>query len=90
MAEQADQAQALDELLGIEGTAARIYFQNFSGLIKVGDEALATFFFEHRNRRPQRDAINALLSLAYSLLAKDLTIVAASVGFEPFLWPIQP
>jgi CRISPR-associated protein Cas1 len=84
MADQADRAQALDELLGIEGTAARIYFQHFSGLIKVEDEALATFAFEHRNRRPPKDAVNALLSLAYSLLAKDLTIVAASIGFDPF------
>lgn len=84
LAEQADRAAALDELLGIEGTAARIYFQHFSGLIKVEDQALSAFSFEHRNRRPPRDPVNALLSLAYSLLAKDLTIVAAMVGFDPF------
>ena len=29
--------------------------------------------------------MNALLSLAYSVLAKDLTIVCHAVGFEPFL-----
>ena len=29
--------------------------------------------------------MNALLSLAYTLLAKDLTIIAASVGFDPYL-----
>ncbi|NQW03517.1 MAG: CRISPR-associated endonuclease Cas1 [Acidobacteria bacterium] len=84
LADAAARASALDELLGIEGMAARIYFQHFAGLIKVDDEALSTFSFEHRNRRPPRDAVNALLSLAYSLLAKDLTIVAASVGFDPF------
>jgi CRISPR-associated protein Cas1 len=44
-----------------------------------------TFDFVHRNRRPPRDAINALLSLAYSILAKDLTIVCHAVGFDPYL-----
>src|SRR6195256_4903007 len=38
-----------------------------------------------RNRRPPRDAVNALLSLAYSLLAKDFTIACYSVGFDPFI-----
>jgi len=84
LAEQAERATALDELLGIEGLAARLYFQHFGGMIKVEDDALATFAFEHRNRRPPKDAVNALLSLAYSLLSKDLTIVAATVGLDPF------
>ena len=44
-----------------------------------------SFEFVHRNRRPPRDAINALLSLAYSVLAKDLTIVCHAVGFDPYL-----
>jgi CRISPR-associated protein Cas1 len=84
LADQADRATALDELLGIEGTAARIYFQHFGGMIKVDDAALPVFSFEHRNRRPPRDPVNALLSLAYSLLSKDLTIVALAVGLDPF------
>ena len=29
--------------------------------------------------------MNALLSLAYSLLAKDLTIACYAVGFDPFM-----
>jgi CRISPR-associated protein Cas1 len=43
------------------------------------------FDFVNRNRRPPRDPVNALLSLAYSLLSKDLTIVAQAVGFDPYL-----
>ncbi len=43
------------------------------------------FIFSGRNRRPPRDPVNALLSLAYSILAKDLTIVCHSVGFDPYL-----
>jgi CRISPR-associated protein Cas1 len=107
MMDDSEQAESLDELLGIEGNAARVYFQNFSGMIKLDDavagaegdeEETATngkaksatsgalaFDFLHRNRRPPRDPVNALLSLAYSLLSKDLTIVCHTVGFDPFL-----
>lgn len=45
----------------------------------------ATFDFRHRNRRPPRDPVNALLSLAYSVLAKELTITCAMVGLDPYL-----
>jgi CRISPR-associated protein Cas1 len=86
--EDAERAESIDTLLGIEGNAARVYFQNFAGMIKPDDpfgESEFNFDFNHRNRRPPRDPINALLSLAYSVLAKDLTIVCHAVGFDPFL-----
>ena len=38
-----------------------------------------------RNRRPPRDPVNALLSLGYSLLAKDLTVACYAVGFDPYV-----
>jgi CRISPR-associated protein Cas1 len=41
--------------------------------------------FEGRNRRPPRDPMNALLSFAYAILVKDLTVALLSVGFDPFL-----
>lgn len=44
-----------------------------------------TFDFKTRNRRPPRDPVNALLSLAYSLLARDCTIAACAVGFDPYV-----
>ena len=87
-AEAAMNAEELDELLGIEGNAARIYFANFTGLVKAENdkrEAPFTFEFTRRNRRPPVDPVNALLSFAYSLLAKDLTIICHSVGFDPFI-----
>jgi CRISPR-associated protein Cas1 len=43
------------------------------------------FDFEKRNRRPPRDPINALLSLGYGVLAKDLTVMCATVGLDPYL-----
>lgn len=93
MQEDSERATSLEELLGIEGCAARVYFENFAGMIKTdeGDGASKnggpefTFDFLRRNRRPPRDAVNALLSLAYSVLAKDLTIVSHTVGFDPYL-----
>src|SRR6266851_9377185 len=87
-AEAAMNAEEIDELLGIEGNAARIYFANFTGLVKAeknGDGAPFTFGFTRRNRRPPVDPVNALLSFGYSLLAKDLTIICHSVGFDPFI-----
>ncbi|MBL8215761.1 MAG: CRISPR-associated endonuclease Cas1 [Bryobacterales bacterium] len=91
MAERAEEAGSLEELLGIEGNAARLYFGAFQGLIKVETEDGSvtsggfTFDWEGRNRRPPLDPINALLSLGYSMLVKDLTIACYAVGFDPML-----
>jgi CRISPR-associated protein Cas1 len=95
MAEKAERAQELDELLGIEGNAASIYFAYFAGMLKPDQEWEAgengqaqnvfRFDFVHRNRRPPRDPVNALLSLAYSLLTKDLTVVCNSIGFDAYV-----
>lgn len=49
-----------------------------------GTEAFR-FDFEKRNRRPPRDPINALLSLGYGVLAKDLTVLCATVGLDPYM-----
>ena len=75
MAEQAEECGSIEELLGVEGNAARLYFGAFQGLIKaeLEEETLGIFRldFARRNCRPPRDAVNALLSLSYSMLAKD-------------------
>jgi CRISPR-associated protein Cas1 len=88
MAERAEGARSLSELLGLEGTAARLYFGDFSGMIKPDEEretAGLRFDMDGRNRRPPRDPVNALLSLGYSLLAKDVTVACYAVGFDPFV-----
>ena len=43
------------------------------------------FEMDGRNRRPPRDPVNAMLSLGYSLLAKDLTVACYAVGFDPYV-----
>ncbi len=101
LARDARAARDIDTLRGIEGAAGRFYFQAFDGLIKRGKEPLDEeeqgsggngdtqdvwrFDFAKRNRRPPRDPVNALLSLAYSVLCKDLTIVCQLVGLDPYL-----
>ena len=74
-------------LLGVEAMAAKHYFSAFDGLLKRRGEAADgwRFDFHGRNRRPPRDPVNALLSYAYALLAKELTVTALAVGFDPFL-----
>lgn len=79
LAKKAEQAASLESLLGIEGAAARSYFGAFSGMLG----AELGFALDGRNRRPPRDPVNALLSFAYALLAKDLTVAVASVGLDP-------
>jgi CRISPR-associated protein Cas1 len=88
MADRAEGAGSLTELLGIEGNAARLYFGDFAGMMKPDDvEGAAPLPFEMdgRNRRPPRDPVNAMLSLGYSLLAKDLTVACYAVGFDPYV-----
>jgi len=79
-------ARTRSSLLGIEGSAARIYFGRFSGMLCRADTGQTPLFdFRHRNRRPPRDPVNALLSLAYSCLCKDVISAVAAVGLDPYL-----
>jgi CRISP-associated protein Cas1 len=96
--EDALSAASIEELLGIEGAAASLYFQQFNGMVKIADE-MATehnptkdrkqlafnFNFTNRNRRPPTDPVNAMLSLSYSMLSKDCTLAALAVGFDPYI-----
>jgi CRISP-associated protein Cas1 len=77
------QAPDLSALLGIEGTAAALYFESFGTMLR-GREGWR-FDFQGRNRRPPRDPVNALLSLGYSMLAKELAGVCHAVGLDPFM-----
>lgn len=83
LAHKARNTSNLGSLLGIEGTAARAYFSEFTGMLKR--EGAEQFDFDGRNRRPPRDPVNALLSFAYSMLAKELLIAVTAVGLDPML-----
>lgn len=77
-------AKSLESLLGIEGTAARCYFGELAGMLTEASLA-AGYSFEGRNRRPPKDRLNALLSLAYSLLTKDMIAACRAASLDPLL-----
>lgn len=80
----------LDGVRGHEGTAAKIYFDVFSHLLRQQREA---FPFESRTRRPPRDRLNAVLSFLYTLLCNDCEAAAEGVGLDPqigFLHAARP
>jgi CRISP-associated protein Cas1 len=86
MRRRAGSAESLEQLLGIEGTAAREYFTHFARMFKPGnDEGAPAFEFTSRNRRPPRDPVNALLSFLYALLTKEMIVTLVGVGFDPYL-----
>lgn len=72
----------LDELQGIEGKAAQIYFSCLNNLILQQKE---DFSFETRNRRPPMDKVNALLSFAYAILTHDCEAALEGVGLDPYM-----
>ena len=73
---------SLDSLRGLEGAGATAYFSVLDDMILQGKD---TFFFRERSRRPPLDAINAMLSFAYSLLAHDCASALESVGLDSYV-----
>lgn len=85
-----DRSTDMDELRGIEGEAARIYFSVFQNLILNPDR---NFAFDGRVRRPPTDMVNAMLSMGYSLLSNDCTAALEGVGLDPasgFMHSLRP
>ena len=75
-------AMTAEELRGIEGEAAQRYFDGFDSLILQQRE---TFAFSGRSRRPPLDPVNALLSSAYTLLARECAAALEGVGLDPYV-----
>jgi CRISPR-associated protein Cas1 len=73
------QAQTLESARGFEGKAAAYYFEAMRSLI--GPE----WGFARRAYYPPPDPFNALLSLAYSLLLKDVLAAVHLVGLDPYM-----
>jgi len=73
-------AMTLDELRGVEGDAAHVYFSAFGMLLSARG---ITPSFAGRNRRPPRDPVNAALSFFYTMLAREIGTACESVGLDP-------
>ncbi len=85
LADQAARAEDAASLLGVEGTAARLYFEAFPSLLTGVDALPGPAFTGLRNRRPPTDAVNCLLSFCYALLTKELLASCLAVGFDPYV-----
>ncbi|MGQ0842082.1 CRISPR-associated endonuclease Cas4g/Cas1g [Actinokineospora sp.] len=86
LAEAARDCDNFSSLLGIEGTAARLYFGALPTMLAEPATAFAAEFSQlGRNRRPPPDPVNALLSFCYSMLTKDLVAITLGVGLDPQL-----
>ena len=72
-------ATDLDQLRGIEGEAATLWFGVFNHLVRVDNPQIT---LDGRNKRPPTDPVNALLSFVYSLLTHDCRSACESVGLD--------
>lgn len=68
------------EVMGVEGTAAQLYFGVFQHLLLNKN-----FSFGGRSKRPPKDAINTLLSLFYTMLSHDVRSALNSIGLDPYV-----
>ena len=73
---------SLEELRGLEGAGAAIYFRLFDDMILRNKES---FLFQNRNRRPPLDNVNALLSFVYTMLGNDCASALETVGLDAYV-----
>ncbi len=66
-------------LRGIEGNAARVYFESFGKMVLGG------FEFPGRKKHPSTDPVNALLSFEYTLVFNEISSLLDGLGFDPYL-----
>jgi CRISPR-associated protein Cas1 len=70
---------SVNQLRGMEGGAAALYFAAFRQLFP------ASLAFTRRLRRPPPDPVNVCLSLGYTLLLYEAVSVCRQVGIDPLL-----
>ncbi len=84
-------ASGLDEVRGLEGEAARGYFEAMNRLVRA--DMREHFTLDGRTRRPPRDRMNALLSFLYSMWMNDCRSACEAAGLDPqigFLHAVRP
>ena len=74
-----EEPQNLSRLRGLEGAAAARYFAAY---VKLFPDSLG---FTTRRRRPPPDPVNAVLSLAYTLIHGDALAQIHAAGLDPYI-----
>ncbi|OZG65050.1 CRISPR-associated endonuclease Cas1 [Bifidobacterium eulemuris] len=77
---QVENTNRWQDVLGLEGEAASLYFSQFGCLIKP--EKRADWVWTARMRRPAPDPLNALLDYAYTLLLSDCVRAIVACGLD--------
>lgn len=72
------QCTAVEQIMGYEGAAARLYFSMLGKLVD------SEFVFKKRSRRPPKDAFNSMLSLGYSMLMNEIYGKLENRGLNPY------
>lgn len=71
-----------EQLRGVEGEAAKLYFSVFDEMIL---QQKKDFAFQKRSRRPPLDNVNAMLSFTYTLLTNMAASALETVGLDPYI-----
>ncbi|OUM88543.1 MAG: subtype I-B CRISPR-associated endonuclease Cas1 [Bacillus thermozeamaize] len=72
-----EDAQTIQELMGIEGRIRQIYYQSFNNILNHG------FVFEAREKRPPTDPLNALISFGNSLVYSAIVSEIYKTQLDP-------
>ena len=73
-----DEAKTIEELMGVEGFYAKMYYQGINYIIDK------EYSFKQRTRRPPKDPFNAVLSFGYTLLHYEIFTMLVSKGLNPY------
>lgn len=69
---------SIEQLMGYEGTAARLYFRALGELVEPA------FAFHGRTRQPPKDAFNSMISLGYSIILNEIYGKLEARGLNPY------
>ena len=72
-------ATSIEEIMGLEGTAAKNYFGILASVIDKD------FAFRGRNRRPPKDPFNAMISLGYTIIFYEIYAELENQSINPFI-----
>ena len=78
MYKKIERATSIEQVMGYEGTAAKIYFKVIGTLIEP------EFSFKGRSKRPPLDPFNSMISLGYSIIMNELYGKIEGKGLNPY------
>ncbi len=78
MCSKISNAKSIEQVMGYEGNAAKIYFRVLGSLI---DPA---FSFKGRSKRPPKDPFNSMISLGYSIMLNEIYGKLEAKGLNPY------